>query len=138
MTWLVRQRPGLARQWLQLDETSMALPIVATNYGQLRGISVAADVWAFLGIPYASAPVGPLRWRPPEKPLPWTGVREAAAFGADPIQPTGSRVTRAPARSEDCLYLNVWTPKQRREGGWPVLVWSCGGAFTTGSGAFVE
>jgi len=106
--------------------------------GQVCGISVGTDVSAFLGLPYAAPPVGSLRWRPPEKPASWSGVREANSFGPDPIQPAGLRTSRAPGMSEDCLYLNVWMPRQRQEGGWPVMVWSCGGAFTMGSGAFVE
>ena len=113
-------------------------PIAETGHGRLRGISAASDVWAYLGIPYAAPPTGRLRWRLPEPPRPWSGIRDAAAFGADPVQPPGLRASRAPGMAEDCLYLNVWAPKERREGGWPVLVWSCGGAFTTGSGAFAE
>lgn len=116
----------------------MHAPVAETYHGLLRGVSVSPEVWGYFGIPYAAAPVGPLRWRPPEEPLAWSGVREAVAFGADPIQPVGMRTSRAPSMSEDCLYLNIWTPKDRREGGWPVLIWSCGGAFTMGSGAFVE
>jgi para-nitrobenzyl esterase len=118
----------------------MDSPIVSTKYGQLRGVSAAADVWGFLGIPYAAPPVGPLRWRPPANPSAWFGVREAATFGPDPMQGPGNgkRVSRAPSMSEDCLYLNIWAPKQHRAGGWPVIVWSSGGAFTTGGGAFVE
>jgi para-nitrobenzyl esterase len=116
----------------------MVLPIVTTEYGQLRGVDIAPGVSAFLGIPYAAPPVGPLRWRPPEPPAAWPGVRNADAFGPDPIQPVGTRVSRAPGMAEDCLYLNVWAPGEYREGGWPVMVWSCGGAFTTGGGAFVE
>jgi para-nitrobenzyl esterase len=116
----------------------MTSPIVTTAQGQMRGASAVPDVWGFFGIPYAAPPVGPLRWRPPEPPSGWSGVHDAIAFGPDPIQPPGLRTTRAPGMSEDCLYLNVWSPKERREGGWPVLVWSCGGAFTTGGGAYVE
>jgi para-nitrobenzyl esterase len=118
----------------------MESSIVGTKYGWLRGISVATDVWGFLGIPYAAPPVGPLRWRPPANPSAWSGVREAATFGPDPMQGPGNgkRVSRASSMSEDCLYLNIWVPKQHRAGGWPVFVWSGGGAFTTGGGAFVE
>jgi para-nitrobenzyl esterase len=116
----------------------MEMPVAHTEYGQLQGISVSPEVWGFLGIPYAAPPVGSLRWCPTEPPAAWAGVRQAAAFGADPIQPSSMRVSRAPGMSEDCLCLNVWAPKERREGGWPVLVWACGGAFTTGGGAFAE
>jgi para-nitrobenzyl esterase len=117
---------------------SLDMPLVDTRFGQLRGASVAAEVDGFFGLPYATPPIGSLRWCPPTEPAAWSGVRDATQFGADPVQPQGLRVSRAAAQSEDCLYLNVWTPKRKREGGWPVLVWLCGGAFTTGSGAFVE
>ncbi|WP_156680793.1 carboxylesterase/lipase family protein [Sphingomonas profundi] len=113
-------------------------PIVETDQGRVVGASAAPECWAYLGIPYAAPPVGPGRWRPPAPAAAWTGIRDATAFGPDPIQPPGLRRSRAPAMDEDCLYLNVWTPKERRTGGWPVLVWSCGGAFTFGSGAFAE
>lgn len=111
---------------------------VETASGRVLGCSVSAEVRGFLGIPYAAPPIETLRWRPPQAPAAWSGTRDAFTFSADPIQPAGLRVSRAPTQSEDCLYLNVWAPKAHREGGWPVLVWSCGGAFTTGSGAFVE
>ena len=116
----------------------MSQPLVTTRYGRLRGTGVTSQVSGFFGIPYAAPPVGQLRWSPPAEAEPWLGVRDAIQFGPDPIQPQGIRLSRAPRMSEDCLYLNVWTPNERREGGWPVLVWSCGGAFTTGGGAFVE
>lgn len=118
----------------------MQSPRVTTAYGALRGISTSREVSGFRGVPYAAPPVGPLRWRPPEGPSAWSGIREAAIFGPDPIQGAGNaiRVSRAPTMSEDCLYLNIWAPKQHRAGGWPVLVWSGGGAFTTGGGAFVD
>ncbi len=116
----------------------MEMSVVTTLHGRVRGHSVHPEVRGFFGIPYAATPVGHLRWRPPEQPASWPGIREAGTFGPDPIQPAGLRVSRAPAQSEDCLYLNIWAPRQWRAGGWPVMVWSCGGAFTTGGGAFVE
>ncbi|QEH78684.1 carboxylesterase family protein [Sphingomonas sp. C8-2] len=116
----------------------MEAPVVSTVHGRVRGLSVSADIWGYHGIPYAAPPVGPLRWRPPQPAAGWTGIREGVAFGPDPIQPPGARTSRAPGMAEDCLYLNVWAPKEHRAGGWPVLIWSCGGAFTTGGGAFAE
>lgn len=93
-----------------------------------------SSVTAFKGIPYAAPPVGRLRFRAPQSPLPWRGVKRADHFGAICPQPVG-----APAggqtMSENCLYLNVWTgarsPAVRR----PVFVWIYGGAFTFGSGS---
>lgn len=105
--------------------------------GKLKG--VARDgLLRFNGIPYAKPPVGPLRWRMPEPPEPWVGVRDAAYFGNIAPQvasASGSVLGGTPGtRSEDCLYLNVQTPgcdDARR----PVMVWIHGGAFNTGAGS---
>jgi len=103
--------------------------------GKLAG-QRTGNVFAFKGIPYAAPPVGPLRWRAPQAAEPWPGIRDATHFGPiAPQAPTqiemllgGSMGTQ----SEDCLYLNVWTPgcdDARR----PVMVWIHGGAFVIGS-----
>ncbi|MBA2933566.1 carboxylesterase family protein [Sphingomonas sp. CGMCC 1.13654] len=115
----------------------MSDPIIETGSGSVRGIPLGGGVAGFRGIPYAAAPVGALRWKPPQPAAGWGGVRDATAFGHDAIQVAGLRETRAPGQSEDCLYLNVWAPEERRGGGWPVIVWSGGGAFSTGGGSFV-
>ncbi len=118
----------------------MADSIVDTTAGPVRGERVAG-LHVFRGIPFAAPPVGELRWRPPRRPEPWREVRAATAFGpACPQNPIviGSGLPvldDVPGeRSEDCLYLNVWTPgldAKRR----PVMVWIHGGAFVLGSGA---
>jgi para-nitrobenzyl esterase len=113
-------------------------PVVSTLGGKLVGTDRGGATFAYLGIPYAAPPVGDLRWRPPADAQAWSGVHDARRFGPDPVQPAGLRTSRAPAQAEDCLYLNIWTPKERLTGGWPVMVWLCGGGFTTGSGAFAE
>ncbi|HEY8215798.1 MAG TPA: carboxylesterase family protein [Acidimicrobiia bacterium] len=116
-------------------------PVVDTASGRVRGATVAAPdgprVHRFLGIPYAAPPLGDLRWRTPQPPVPWPGTRDAAAFGdaapqADPIEDRlpGFKVRRA---SEDCLTLNVWTPAL--DGARPVMVWIHGGAYTSGGSA---
>ncbi|HEY0105247.1 MAG TPA: carboxylesterase/lipase family protein [Rhizomicrobium sp.] len=118
-----------------MDQAVPATTEIAS--GKLQG--VARDgVLRFNGIPYAKPPVGPLRWRLPEPPEPWTGVREAARFGAIAPQvpgASGAVLGLTPGtRSEDCLYLNVQTPgcdDARR----PVMVWIHGGAFNTGAGS---
>ncbi len=108
----------------------------STSAGKLMGLRLDAGVVSFRGIPYAAPPVGPRRWQPPAPPERWTNVRDARSFGSDAVQVAGIRHSRAPGMSEDCLFVNVWAPEQSRAGGWPVIVWSGGGAFSTGGGAF--
>jgi para-nitrobenzyl esterase len=95
-----------------------------------------AGVEVYKGIPYAAPPVGALRWREPQPAAPWKGVPAATAFGPacfqDPKQPVAG--TAIEQVSEDCLYLNVWTPKQRA-GKLPVMVWLHGGGHVQGAGS---
>src|SRR5690606_15743676 len=89
-------------------ERGDVMPIVSSSAGKLRGVRLDNGLIAFRGIPYAAAPVGPLRWRPPSPVTPWADVKDALDFGADAIQVQGIRESRAPAQSEDCLFLNIW------------------------------
>jgi para-nitrobenzyl esterase len=100
---------------------------VATDKGSVQGI-LEGDTRAFLGIPYAAPPVGPLRWRPPHPAAAWTGVADASKKG--PACPQ----LLTEGTSEDCLTLNVWTPRAASTANAPVMVWLHGGGFTTGSG----
>jgi carboxylesterase type B len=90
------------------------------------------EVISFKGIPYAAPPTGDLRWRPPQPPSPWNGVRPAQTFGADAPQAATAR-TRASRMDEDCLTLNIWTPARRTEETLPVMVWLYGGSYVAGS-----
>ena len=109
---------------------------VKTEYGILEGFE-ENGVKKFLGIPFAQAPVGDLRWKAPTPPLPWEGIREAKQFGNDPMQPDifGDMSFRGPARSEDCLYLNVWTTAKTTADALPVLIYFNGGGLMAGSGS---
>lgn len=108
--------------------------VVETEHGRVRGY-VDGDVAAYKGIPFAAPPTGELRWRAPEPARPWTGERDAAEFGNDPMQPRSSRPLRGGAFSEDCLSVNVWAPAETPAGGAPVMVWLYGGGFMFGSGS---
>lgn len=120
-------------------------PVAAASADSLEGVPVSGvtGVTAWLGIPYAEPPVGRLRFRPPQPPKPWTGVRPAERYGGAAIQ---SGLLGRAARDlgsgvgEDCLYLNVWSPTAASvdTGLRPVLVWVHGGSFTSGSGALYD
>ncbi|QMI05232.1 carboxylesterase/lipase family protein [Citrobacter sp. RHB25-C09] len=113
------------------------LPLAETAQGKLRGV-VQDDILIWRGIPYAAPPTGELRWRAPQPVMPWSDIRDANTFscaswqdieyckelgGGDPG-----------AFSEDCLYLNVWSPGVRQQR-LPVMVWLHGGGFTIGAGS---
>ncbi|MBT2290783.1 carboxylesterase/lipase family protein [Paenibacillus albidus] len=111
--------------------------IITTAYGKVAGrVENGVNVWR--GIPFAAPPVGALRFRAPQPPESWGTVREAFEFGPVSHQPADSRGTRfggtRPQHSEDCLYLNIWSPAGGGEG-LPVMVWIHGGTFVTGSGS---
>jgi para-nitrobenzyl esterase len=107
-------------------------PIVTVTGGQVRGAMLDKGGAVFKGIPYAQPPVGELRWREPMPLRPWTGVRDATAFGPLCTQvqnssPNAARISNAQLSQEDCLYLNVWTPEWHGKPQKPVMVFIPGG-----------
>ncbi len=109
---------------------------IRTHSGVVEGVSSAdGQVRAFEGIPFAAPPVGKLRWQAPQPVAPWEGVRKATAFSSRcmqaPIYP--DMIFRDPGSSEDCLYLNVWTPANSASAKLPVMVWIYGGGFAAGA-----
>jgi para-nitrobenzyl esterase len=130
---------------------------VRIDTGALAGVvgTTQPTVRVFKGIPYAAPPLGENRWRAPQPAAKWDGVRNADAFGAPCTSggpafggrggggargggrgpaPENAAPPREPARSEDCLYLNVWTSASSANDKRPVMVWIYGGGFTGGSG----
>lgn len=113
---------------------TLTAPISLTN-GALTGERVG-DVDVYRGIPYAGSASGARRWRQAAPAPEWSGVRQAVAYGPDPIQPPRTDPhLRAPGISEDALVLNVWAPADRGTAPLPVMVWFEGGSFMTVSGA---
>lgn len=113
-------------------------PTVHVDSGALSGIHDAqAGLDEFKGIPYAAPPIGSLRWKPPQATAAWTGVRTADHFGPRCMQRPlfGDMVFRSDGMSEDCLYLNVWTPARSEGRNLPVLVYFYGGGFVAGDGS---
>ena len=110
--------------------------IVETSSGKLEGV-FENNLYVFKGVPYATPPVGDLRWLPPKPPQPWSGVRPAKTYGAiapQEFMPLPGLPAESEPQSEDCLFLNIFSPGldgARR----PVMVWIHGGAFSIGSGS---
>ncbi|HBG86824.1 MAG TPA: carboxylesterase, partial [Marinilabiliaceae bacterium] len=103
---------------------------VKVNEGILEGY-VEDGLRVFKGVPFAAPPVGDLRWKAPQAAKNWEGVREAVEYAPAPMQggnPAGGK-------SEDCLYLNIWSPAESSKDKLPVLVWIYGGGFSFGSTA---
>jgi len=102
--------------------------IVQTKYGIVSGYSDGGS-WCWKGIPYATPPVGELRWRAPLDPIPWLGIRKTRKFGNSASQ---MMMFFGPSGSEDCLYMNIWRPKSS-EINLPVYLYIHGGGNSIGS-----
>ncbi|MGD8341123.1 MAG: carboxylesterase family protein, partial [Gammaproteobacteria bacterium] len=118
------------------NEVQLDSGVVSSN------VVSATGVRSFRGLPFAAPPVGENRWREPQPVEPWDGVRDASEFGNVCIQADTrpryiniANMDGSPPLSEDCLYLNVWTPAESASDDLPVMVFFYGGAFTDGGGA---
>ncbi len=101
---------------------------VKTDAGSVSGLQ-QDGLRFFTGIPFAAPPIGELRWKPPAQVQPWSGVKEAGTFSPACPQPAAASPGTPVAMSEDCLYLNVWTPAHSADEKLPVMVFFYGGAF---------
>ncbi len=129
--WAGATLAAVALLWGRMADAQ--LRVVSVTGGQVAG-AAADGITSFKGIPFASSPVGQLRWRAPQPVKPWTGIRVADHFAPGCMQkPDIAKIFAAPpAVSEDCLYLNVWTPARAANEKLPVMVWIYGGAFRVG------
>jgi para-nitrobenzyl esterase len=119
---------------------------VRTEFGLVEGVALGSRrCTVFKGIPFAAPPVGALRWRAPQPLAPWTGTLRADRYGSAPLQPLyafdqllaqfGFAEVPECGLSENCLYLNVWTPAASSADRLPVIVWLYGGGYRVGSGS---
>jgi len=121
-----------------LAQATASAPRAQTVNGAVAGITLPSGVKAFRGIPFAQPPMRELRWKPPEQPENWTGVRMADRFADQCMQARvfGDMMFRNSGNSEDCLYLNVWMPANAQpNAALPVLVYYYGGGFVAGDGS---
>ena len=123
------------------EPTPILTEPIETKYGAVCGEVITDDgneIHIYKGIPYASPPIGDLRWQPPQPPASWTGVRECTEYSMAAPQATPFGGDLEFGYSEDCLYLNVLTPDEKPADKLPVMVWLHGGGYNWGSGNFAS
>jgi len=122
---------------ITLAGSALAQDRVKTANGIVEGTSTGSGIRTFKGIPFAAPPVGDLRWQPPQLVKDWEGVRKADQFGPRCMQRPvfGDMGFRSNGMSEDCLYLNIWSPAKSGSERLPVLVYFYGGGFVAGDGS---
>lgn len=127
----------LAQAVMAQNGGAAAAPRIKTKNGILEGVNEKSGIRSFKGIPFAAPPVGDLRWKEPQPAKSWNGVRKADKFGPRAMQRFiyTDMMFRSDSVSEDCLYLNVWTPARSGSERLPVLVYFYGGGFTAGDGS---
>ena len=127
---------SLASLFLTLGLSSQNVVNVRVAEGFLAGTD-SSGVKIFKGVPFAAPPVGNLRWREPQPVAAWQGVRKATQFGPNPMQEAlfGDMNFGTKEMSEDCLYLNIWTPAKTMKEKLPVLIYFNGGGLLAGSGS---
>ena len=129
--------PLTANTFAQEKNASGETPVIRISNGALKGTISQSGVRAYKGIPFAEPPVGNLRWKEPQPAKNWKGVLKADHFGSNGMQKPvfGDMGFRSSGMSEDCLYLNVWTPAKSAAEKLPVLVYFYGGGYVAGDGS---
>ncbi|WP_434502798.1 carboxylesterase/lipase family protein [Prevotella sp.] len=126
----------LAAMFLTIGASAQDAPQAQTGNGTLEGIN-ESGIKVFKGVPFAAPPVGNLRWAAPQPVQKWDGIRKADEFGPNPMQENvfGDMMFGTKKMSEDCLYLNIWTPAKTMDEKLPVFIYFNGGGLMAGSGS---